>query len=423
MPCPCPVEPSIWLDIAKAFIGAFFGAGFAFGTTVFVQWRQRRRDEAKAGNLAIAVLREMLNAYLSVRKAMLAARALVQKVSPGAPLWLHFKPTTHPYPEKLSFDLSALSFLFDKHGVEAVQKLSLAETNYRSLGMLIAVHRESKEAIQARLGALGVPAGSMLPPDIESKLGFDLVEKSNDLTAILLKHFELDQPIYEDAYQFLKSELTRRYGDKFISIAEAGRMPMNQDEMKDRQRLYEKTRDEVNSATRSMSENLDKALLTLSSGFLGGSLAFVGQVVALEAAQFRWLLYSSWSFFVLTIAVTVITLVAAILHQRPLHEAAEKFYLRGDESGRDESAKYQQKVFAWNIICSASFVLGIVSLSAFVALNLSRGNTPMLKKSIPPATFQTPTAPAAPAAPQAPASQPAPKAPAAQSKSTSNKQK
>jgi len=73
----------------------------------------------------------------------------------------------------------------------------------------------------------------------------------------------------------------------------------------ERQRLYERTRDEQIANARSVSESLDRSLLTLSSAFLGGSLAFVGQVVELGSALGIWMLYSAWFLFALTIALTI----------------------------------------------------------------------------------------------------------------------
>jgi len=54
-------------------------------------------------------------------------------------------------------------------------------------------------------------------------------------------------------------------------------------ERKERQRLYEKTRDELATNSRLAARAYDNALLTLSNAFLGGSLAFTRQVVDLAS--------------------------------------------------------------------------------------------------------------------------------------------
>ena len=365
-----PPQLDIWLDIGKTFVGAFFGAGFAFASTLLVQGRQRRKENIKSGNLAIAVLREMINAFLNVRQNMQAVRDLVLRVSPAAPLWLYYKPTTHPFDEELSFDLNGLSFLFDKHGVEAVQKLSLAQANYRSFCMLVAAHAKTKEQIQAKLAALGVVGGSMIPSGIEEKVGFDLIEKANDLTRALLEHFAKDEARYDDAATFLRGELVRRYGKQFASIMPRREKTMNDDGLKERQRLFEKTRDEISAATRSQSDSLDRSLLTLSSAFLGGSLAFVNQIVTVETALYKCMLYASWALFALTIIFTIASLVFSILQLRPLHDAAYNYYLKGDSSAWAVSDLTQRRIFRLVIGGGAIFAAGILLLAAFIALNL-----------------------------------------------------
>lgn len=368
---PYPPQPDIWLDIGKTFVGAFFGAGFAFASTLLVQWRQRRKENIKSGNLALAVLREMINAFINVRSHMQAMRDLVLRVSPGAPLWLYYKPTTHPFDSQPSFDLPALSFLFDKHGVEAVQKLSLAQSNYRSLCMLVAAHRETKEQIQAKLAGLGVVGGTMIPAGIEGKLGSDLIEKANDLTTALLRHFERDEAIYDDAVAFLKGELVRRYGKRFLSIVPRKGISMSEDQA-ERKRLYEKTRDEISASTRTQSESLDRSLLTLSSAFLGGSLAFINPIVGIDAASYKWMLYVSWAFFVLTIVVTIASLIFSILQLRPLHDAAHNYYIEGDQAAWAVSDVTQRRIFRLIIGGGVIFAAGIFLLALFVALNLAR---------------------------------------------------
>jgi amino acid transporter len=145
---------------------------------------------------------------------------------------------------------------------------------------------------------------------------------------------------------------------------------MSEDELKKRQHLHERTRDEIAANTRSMAENLDRSLLALSSAFLGGSLAFINQVVKVETAAFKWLLYASWIFFAATIALTITSLILGVLQMRPLQVAAERYYIKGDASAWGVSDRLQRRTFLWVMACGVTFILGILSLAAFVLLNL-----------------------------------------------------
>src|SRR5258708_17905374 len=89
-----------------------------------------------------------------------------------------------------------------------------------------------------------------------------------------------------------------RCGDANCSRQSGGQVPkkgvpMDAEELKERLRLYERGHDELATSARSMSESYDPALLTLSSAFLAGSLAFIGEVVGPATATFHGLLYSA----------------------------------------------------------------------------------------------------------------------------------
>lgn len=216
-------QPSFWLDVTKTFIGALLGAGLAFGSTLYIQWRLRKQENIKAGNLALALLVNALNAFLSTRKALLQTREEVLKRHPNAPLWVQFKPSQYAFGELTSFDLSSLGFLFDKKGVSVVQRLVEAETAYSSLRLLFAAHRETRELIQQRHSELGVGlATDASMTEHDAKIGPHLIAKGNDLSQALLKHFADDERVYRDAFKALRGDLLHRYGDRFVNIADAG---------------------------------------------------------------------------------------------------------------------------------------------------------------------------------------------------------
>src|SRR5580698_4563845 len=78
-----------------------------------------------------------------------------------------------------------------------------------------------------------------------------------------------------------------------------------------RQRLYEaqclKCQDNVHAAQ----QEFDKAILTLSAGLLGISLAFIKDIVPLEHAFNLSLLYASWVFAVVAMILTLLSFLAS----------------------------------------------------------------------------------------------------------------
>jgi hypothetical protein len=84
----------------------------------------------------------------------------------------------------------------------------------------------------------------------------------------------------------------------------------------------ERVQDDINSGT----DSFDKSMLTLSSGALGVSLAFVKDIVPLGQAVWVWLLVTSWVAFSLCIVVTVLSFRVSIAalkeHRDALDNAA-----------------------------------------------------------------------------------------------------
>ena len=135
----------------------------------------------------------------------------------------------------------------------------------------------------------------------------------------------------------------------------------------DLEELYEqyiKQDDELSKRDLSNVENLDKAILSLSSAGLGLSLVFIRNVVKLEEAAHIWLLHVSWLMFVLAITSTLLSYLfgqSALNKQRIINE---KYYLEGDENAG------QRMPFASKITRCLSYVSVFTYIAAvsFTAL-------------------------------------------------------
>ena len=73
----------------------------------------------------------------------------------------------------------------------------------------------------------------------------------------------------------------------------------NYDDSEKLYELYVKEEEELSKRDLSNVENLDKAILSLSSAGLGLSLVFIRNVVKLAEADHVWVLHVSWLMFVL----------------------------------------------------------------------------------------------------------------------------
>lgn len=144
-----------------------------------------------------------------------------------------------------------------------------------------------------------------------------------------------------------------------------------QDLTAEKRRLLAETRADLLKRQISNAENYDKAVLSLSTFFLGLSLAFLKDFVPVQRAEWRSLLYGSW--IVLTCAV-VSTIASFLLSQRAIDvqlKKAEDYYLRGDQVALGKSRI--AKVTDWvNAVSGVLFVFGVSLATAFVIVNFER---------------------------------------------------
>lgn len=122
----------------------------------------------------------------------------------------------------------------------------------------------------------------------------------------------------------------------------------------------------------SNSENYDRAVLTLSTAFLGISFAFLKDFVPTDRAGCLFLLIVSW--VALTVSV-VSTIVSFCLSQRAIDVQlgkAEDYYLRDDQTALKKT-RIAKAVDVVNIASGALFVVGVLLTTAFVIINLKGG--------------------------------------------------
>jgi hypothetical protein len=139
-----------------------------------------------------------------------------------------------------------------------------------------------------------------------------------------------------------------------------------------RWQLYNDHKRQAWEDIQSSTDSYDQGLLTLSSGGLALSIAFIKDIVPLQHATWLLLLYVSWIAFGLCILTTVVSFQIAIATQREHLENCWKFYIDRDDSYRDRQGKYS-KLLRWCTITAGSlFVLALACTIVFAVENVGR---------------------------------------------------
>jgi len=125
-------------------------------------------------------------------------------------------------------------------------------------------------------------------------------------------------------------------------------------------------RDELERAYSNACDNYDKALLSLSGGALGISMAFIKNIIRDRPVQSIGLLLSAWSSW----AASLLFVIASFYFSRRAIEQvidmlAEKRTWKGRPGG-----VLAQITESCAILSGVAFLLGVVLMICFVAINL-----------------------------------------------------
>jgi len=140
----------------------------------------------------------------------------------------------------------------------------------------------------------------------------------------------------------------------------------------DTEKLYEvyvKEEEDLSKRELSNVENLDKAILSLSSAGLGLSLVFIRNVVKLAEATHVWLLHVSWLMFVLAITST---LLSYLFGQRALNkqrEFNEKYYLEDDEDAGQQISRASQITRVLSYVSVFTYIAAVSCTALFIGWN------------------------------------------------------
>jgi hypothetical protein len=110
-------------------------------------------------------------------------------------------------------------------------------------------------------------------------------------------------------------------------------------------------------------DQYDKSIISLSSGALGISFAFIDKLIDMGHAHGKPLLLTAWIFWAAAICST---LVSFYVSQRAMELAYKKWQAK--EYGFTNPWDWLTRVL--NIISGLTFLLGVIALISFVYMNL-----------------------------------------------------
>ncbi|MYB93586.1 hypothetical protein F4054_06190 [Candidatus Poribacteria bacterium] len=145
---------------------------------------------------------------------------------------------------------------------------------------------------------------------------------------------------------------------------------LDYDESEKLYEMYLKEEEDISKRELSNVENLDKAILSLSSAGLGLSLVFIKNVVKLTEANDIWILHVSWLMFVLAITST---LLSYLFGQRALNrqrEFSERYFFDGDEDAGQQKSLASQMTRFLSYVSVFTYIAAVACTAFFIGANL-----------------------------------------------------
>ena len=136
--------------------------------------------------------------------------------------------------------------------------------------------------------------------------------------------------------------------------------------------LYVKEEEDLSKRDLSNVENLDKAILSLSSAGLGLSLVFIKNVVELSKANHVWVLNGSWLMFVLAIRSTLLSYLFGQRALNKLREFIERYYFDGDEDAGQKTSLASRITRVLSHVSVFAYIAAVSGTALFIGLNLEK---------------------------------------------------
>ena len=141
--------------------------------------------------------------------------------------------------------------------------------------------------------------------------------------------------------------------------------------MDERQKLHDTLRDDLFKRQLSNSENLDRAILMLSSAGLGLSLIFVDNLVPVDKADCMCLLYFSWALFGSAILSTLVSFFVSQQGIKKQLEMNRQYYLERKEEVINQKNLWAIATERLSYVSALTYICAAFFLVLFIALNLN----------------------------------------------------
>lgn len=146
----------------------------------------------------------------------------------------------------------------------------------------------------------------------------------------------------------------------------------NEDQQEEEQRfnIYIEVEKDLRTRLIANSVNYDNAILTLSSGALGLSLAFMKNIVPIDKIIYLHFLIISWGLFGLAIISTIISFLVSQngLETQRLH--SHKYYLEKNDAYFNKKNTWGTLTDCLNIFSGLCFIFAVIITIIFVAINI-----------------------------------------------------
>jgi hypothetical protein len=142
--------------------------------------------------------------------------------------------------------------------------------------------------------------------------------------------------------------------------------------------ILERWRRDSEQDSRQSQDQFDKALMTLSAGGIGTTIAFLDKIVPFPQASLKWLLFMIWVFWGTCLLATVFSFYASVrtLARSERQIAGEIDAVRAAPDP-DEVPGLANDGGGWNVVtkvlnqaAAILFVLGLIALLIFIWYNL-----------------------------------------------------
>ena len=153
------------------------------------------------------------------------------------------------------------------------------------------------------------------------------------------------------------------------------------EEIPQAEKIYDEYRKILLDRQLSNSEKYDGALLSLSTGVLGLSLAFIKDIVPIGDLIIVWVLIASWALFAISIILTITSYITSQKGIKTQLEYAEEYYLKGNKDYLNRGNPYSVWTECFNLLSGVCFILALVVTILFVTINLYEAMKMSEKKS------------------------------------------